>query len=237
MPSLILPWTAGLGGKKVTPLTYSYGSRNTSGTNSSSYTFSSRTLGAAPAAGQRRYCLVFLTTMGNNSGAQSSPPNYCRANGVDMTLLGSRYDAGNGGTRVSMYMLEVSTGTTVSLSISLPGASGRCGAVIWAVYSDNNGAIHRETVSGQSVSTNLQPTVVNAGDVVLSGAANLAGGSAPTLSGGYMTRRGSVVVENTSYMSYADTDESTGISSPSITWDLIGGDSYACIASVLGPNV
>lgn len=233
---MLLPFPLQGGGKKaITPLTVGAAVTDVIGTNTSLYNFGSNSVGTAPATGQRRFVFAYFTSMGNNSGANSTIPNYVRLDGVDMTNVNFVYDAGNGGTASSIWYLEDTAGTTASFSASLPGSSGRAGIVIWPVYSDDDGIAIREQLTSPLNLVTFSPALVAAGDVVLTGAANLAGGSGATMSGGYMTREGSRLVENTSYMAWAKIEEATGVSSPSITWDNPTADSNSEALVVIKP--
>lgn len=169
----------------------------TTGTATATWTFNTRSIGAA-AAGRRIVVCV--------CSQQASMPNILSVtmNGNAMTqvvVLG-------GGTniRAGMYILQLDTGTTANFVVTFGTAVGRCSIMVYALY----GLQSSTPVDTKSDATNAAPTVnlnISNGGIAIA-AAGVTAASNQTCGWIGLTEDTDVVYDSTNHSTYTSASDS-----------------------------
>jgi len=209
----------------ITPLTVTYTDSSGTGSNSSSYSFASKSIGAAPSAGQRRFIVVTAGALGSSPRDVTS----ITVGGVGCALLTTYQPGGGGFHRIGW--VEVATGTTATIVLNTSGTMDIAGIGVWAIYSDTNG-ISVRSEDGGSVTTESMDLNVVAGDVVIGGHINYDAGAVAWTG---LTERFDLDTNSNDNVSGADATISVDESPRTMTMTSGGGNRFATSLAVFQP--
>ena len=124
----------------ITPITMTYESSSITGSDLTTYTFSSQALGTADADR-----MIILGIGGNGVGTPT--PSTVTVAGITPTLIAESEDAGASGLTSYMYYAMVPTGTTGDVVVTWSGAMLECGCAIWRVIGGRQSGFVSTTAS------------------------------------------------------------------------------------------
>ena len=204
----------------------SYQTATASATDASSYSFSSQAIGTAAA---NRYVIVgiclrrsFDTTTTTITGVTVGGISATQAVTIGVAQAGAYH-------RGSLYIVNVPTGTTATVAITLNISATRLGIGVWSAY-DISSSTPTDTATSTDVSSQTLDLDVDANGFAIG--VNYANG-APALSWSGLTERFEQNVEDDNDMSGADSTETSAQTPLSVTATITSGNNvgFGCTAS------
>lgn len=156
----ILPGIGAAQVRMVVPIAGSYVTTVTSTGNLSSFTFTSASIGGAPAAGQTRNVVVVL---GFSKGGGPASANSVSIGGISASKLKEVGGVATDNPTSSIWTANVPTGTTATIVVSLSATCDRCFCSIYRLIGANPAAF--ATSGGTSATTTLSLNTADGGYV------------------------------------------------------------------------
>lgn len=141
----------------VSVVTSFYSQVLTNTADSTSYSFSSTSIGTEPAAGQKRYIVLVVGQLGGSNANLNS----LTIGGNAVTII----DNGTTSANVKIGMLEVPTGTTATVAATFSATRYACAIAVYFVYTTGSSL----DVVGQGSGTSTANVNTEAGGVVIAG--------------------------------------------------------------------
>lgn len=208
----ILPGMNGAGAPANKIVTGSFVGTNQNLGSASTYTFTAQSIGAAPAAGERRFICVVAGTGRAGTAATLT----MTIGGVTATKIIEGRATGTNWATSTYFFLEVPTGTTANIVLTLSGNTGdRAGIVVYRIITTGDDlVVYNTAVVSSGTNATLSVSVESGGFVI-------AGGYINGYSTGYTwsgaTENSDFTIEGGEHMSTASTAPANDNNAYSIT--------------------